>query len=198
MKRFLLIALLFSCASLLFGQDAADSKSQIQVNSLLELNVNGNRLGLQAEYNRPVFQNKSNRYLLSAGIMNELFIKDESDIAGTSGSTLSNTLGLTLTNSFFILNNRKVFVANTIYAGWGHRSTSASYVNPTYDIDKDYQSSFSYFALGAYWKLGYFLKDNFGLQFIGKTDFSRLIDQYEPTIFERPGFMYGVGVVVNF
>ncbi|MEL6276758.1 MAG: hypothetical protein AAFU03_16795, partial [Bacteroidota bacterium] len=162
-----------------------------------ELSVNGNRYGIQLEYNKPIFHSGNQLYRLSFGGMNDFFVKDERDIEGITGNTISNVLGFTASNSLFFLKSKRLFFANTLYAGWGRRRTKANYTNEQFGINRDYESSFNYFAFGAYWKLGYQIKDKISLQAIGKTDFSRLVDKYEPTIFERPGFMFGVGIIYS-
>jgi len=163
----------------------------------MEFDVNGNRYGLQFEYNKPVYQSENRFYRLNLGTVNEFFVKDEQDIEGVSGNTISNILGFTASNSLYFLKSKKLFFTNTLYAGWGHRRTKANYTNEQFNIDRDFESSFDYFAFGAYWKLGYQIKENISIQAIGKTDLSRLIDKYEPTIFERPGFMYGIGIIYS-
>jgi hypothetical protein len=196
MKKFqLILILLTGIITTAFSQDAAFFQQEIQANYLMKFDVNGNRYGFQLEYNRPVFHSRNQLYRLSFGGMNEFFVKDERDIDGITGNTISNILGFTVSNSLFLLKSKKLFFTNTLYAGWGHRRTKANYANEQFGIDRDYRSSVNYFAFGAYWKLGYQIEDRIRLQAIGKTDFSRLIDKYEPTIFERPGFMYGVGIV---
>jgi outer membrane receptor protein involved in Fe transport len=163
----------------------------------MEFDVNGNRYGLQFEYSKPVFQSKNQFYKLSLGAVDEFFVKDERDIEGITGNTVSNVLGVTVSNSLYFLKTKKLFFTNTLYAGWGHRRTKANYTNEQFNIHRDYRSSFNYFAFGAYWKLAYRIKDRISMQAIGKTDLSRLIDKYEPTIFERPGFMYGIGIIYS-
>ena len=196
MKQFNIILFLFvGMIHAAFGQDATAVKHEFQANYLMELSANGNRYGLQLEYNKPVFQNDKQFYRLSLGGVNEFFVKDERDIDGITGNTISNILGLSLSNSFRFLKTKKIALTNTLYAGWGYRRTKANYTNAQFNINKDYESTFNYLAFGAYWKLGYQIGEKLMIQAIGKTDFSRLIDQYEPTIFERPGFMYGVGIV---
>ena len=186
--------LFLGVANSLFSQDVEVIRHEFQANYLMEFDVNGNRYGLQFEYNKPIFQSANDGYRLSVGGLNEFFFKDERDIDGIAGSTISNILGTSISNSVFFLKNRKLFFTNTLYAGWGYRRTKANYTNEQFNIDRDYEGSFNYFAFGAYWKLGYRMKDQLSIQAIGKTDLSRLIDQYEPTIFERPGFMYGLGI----
>jgi hypothetical protein len=196
MKKLQLILILFiGIITNAFSQDATFFQHEIQANYLMEFDVNGNRYGIQLEYNRPVFHSGNQLYRLSFGGMNEFFVKDERDIEGITGNTISNVLGFTASNSLFFLKSKKLCLTNTLYAGWGHRRTKANYTNEQFGINRDYESSFNYFAFGAYWKFGYQIKDRISLQAIGKTDFSRLVDKYEPTIFERPGFMFGVGIV---
>lgn len=178
-------------------QDAIKIQDDIQVNYLMEFDANGNRYGIQFEYNRLVFLNEKKSYKLSWGGSNEFFVKDERDIQGITGNTISNVLGLAVSNNLYFTKSKKFFFSSTLYTGWGYRRTKANYTNEQFQIDKDYKSSFNYLAFGAYWKLGYQVKDKISIQVIGKTDFSRLIDEYEPTIFERPGFMYGVGMVYS-
>lgn len=181
--------------SLAFGQQTLQVfQHEVQFNSLMEFDVNGNRFGGQVEYNKSIFVGDGKAYQLSLGLVEEFFVKDERDLSGITGNTFSNILGLTLSNKFAIPVIEKLSVANTIYAGWGHRNTEASYVNEAFGIDRARQSSFNYFAFGAYWKLAYQFREKLSVQAIGKTDFSRLVDSYEPTIFERPGFMYGLGL----
>ena len=196
MKKFNLIIILFlGTINNVLSQDTSIVQHEIQANYLMEIDANGNRYGLQFEYNKPVFQSKNQFYKLCLGAVDEFFVKDERDIEGITGSTVSNVLGVTVSNSLYFLKTKKLFFTNVLYTGWGHRRTKANYINEQFNIDSDYRSTFNYFAFGAYWKLGYQIKDRISIQAIGKTDFSRLIDQYEPTIFERPGFMYGVGIV---
>ncbi|MEO0899840.1 MAG: hypothetical protein AAFY71_25735 [Bacteroidota bacterium] len=198
MKKLQLILILFiGIGETVFSQDATPFQQEIQANYLMELSANGNRYGIQLEYNKPVFHSENKLYRLSIGGMNELFVKDERDIEGITGNTVSNVLGFTASNSLFLLKSNKLFLTNTLYGGWGYRRTKANYINGQFGINRDYESSLSYIAFGAYWKLGYQIKDRISLQAIGKTDFSRLIDRYEPTIFERPGFMFGVGIIYS-
>lgn len=191
----LIIVLFLTTINTALSQDKILFQHEIQANYLMEFNVNGNRYGLQLEYNKPVFQSDNQFYKLGLGAVDEFFVKDERNTNGITGNTVSNLLGVTVSNSLYFLKTKKLFFTNTFYAGWGHRRTKANYTNEQFNINKDYGSSFNYFAFGAYWKLGYQTKDRISIQAIGKTDFSRLIDKYEPTIFDRPGFMYGVGIV---
>jgi hypothetical protein len=179
------------------SQNTIVPKHEIQTHYLMEFDVNGNRYGLQFEYNKPVYQNDNESYRLNLGALNEFFVKNEKDIEGIAGNTISNILGFTVSNSLYFLKSKNLFFTNTLYAGWGHRRSKAKYTNEQFNIDREYESSFDYFAFGAYWKFGYQIKDNMSIQVIGKTDLSRLIDRYEPTIFERPGFMYGVGIIYS-
>jgi hypothetical protein len=198
MGKFNLVLIMFAgIINSAFSQDAVVVQHEVQANYLMELDANGNRYGLQIEYNKPVFQSDNQRYRLSLGGVNEVFIKDERDIEGITGNTVSNILGVTASNSLFLFKSKRLFFTNALYAGWGHRRTKANYTNEQFNIKRDYESSFNSFAFGAYWKLGYQIKDRTSIQVIGKTDFSRLIDKYEPTIFERPGFMYGVGIIYS-
>jgi hypothetical protein len=191
----IILILLIGMLNKALTQDATAFQHEIQANYLMESDVNGSRYGLQVEYNRSIFRSDNHLYQLSLGGVNEFFVKDERDIPGITGNTISNLLGATVSNSLYFLKTKKLSVTNTLYAGWGHRRTKANYTNEQFDINRDHESSFNYFAFGAYWKLGYRIKDKMSIQAIGKTDFSRLMDRYEPTIFERPGFMYGLGVV---
>jgi hypothetical protein len=194
--RILILSIVALCISV--SASAQSSSQNMQLNSLMEWSANGNRYGLGLEYNVSLLESKKGGYQLFAGAFDEFFIKDERDIEGITGNTFSNVLGASVTNGFHFLNNKKLYFYHTIYAGWGFRQTDANYTNPTYQIDRDYESESHYFALGAYWKLGYMVSDRIGIQAIGKTDFSRLVDQYEPTVFERPGFMMGLGVLYAF
>jgi hypothetical protein len=196
-KSSLIFFLLVGLINTVQSQNTNIPKHEIQANYLMEFDVNGNRYGLQFEYNKPVYQSENRFYRLNLGTVNEFFVKDEQDIEGVSGNTISNILGFTASNSLYFLKSKKLFFTNTLYAGWGHRRTKANYTNEQFNIDRDFESSFDYFAFGAYWKLGYQIKENISIQAIGKTDLSRLIDKYEPTIFERPGFMYGIGIIYS-
>jgi hypothetical protein len=191
----LILVLLMGLATSVLSQHTVSEKHEIQANYLMEFDANGNRYGLQFEYNKPLFQNENQSYQFSIGGVNEFFVKDERDIEGISGTTLSNILGPTVSNSFYFLKSKRLFFTNTVYAGWGYRRTKANYSNEQFNINRDYENSFSYVAFGAYWKLGYQIKTNISIQAMGKTDLSRLMDKYEPTIFERPGFMYGIGII---
>jgi hypothetical protein len=164
-----------------------------QVHPLLELSGNGNRYGLQLEYQRPLSPGKG-KFTQHWGVFNESFRKSETDIEGMSGYTFSNQLGASLSHHFQWEKTSRWYLANTLYAGWGYRYTQANYQNDRYQINRDYTRTRHYFALGMYWKAGYHLSPKLAVQAIGKTDFSRLIDRYEATIFERPGFMYGLGI----
>lgn len=189
--------LLLGTINFALGQETTatfNSKHEFQLNYLTEFSANGNRYGFMLGYNKAILSNSSQSYQLGIGVINEFFVKDERDIEGITGNTLSNIVGISVSNKFFLLKNQKLYTANTLYAGWGHRKTDANYQNQLYDINRDYQSTVNYFALGAYWSFGYKATPTISVQAIGKTDFSRLVDKYEPTIFERPGFMYGIGI----
>jgi len=186
--------MLFIClTNLLLGQDNQAFRHQVQINTFMDFSVN--RYGFQAEYNKPIFIGDNQGYQFGTGAFNEFFIISyEGNREGYSGNTISNILGITASNSLNILKNRRLYISNTIYVGWGYRRTKINYTNLLYDIDRNFQSSYNYFALGAYWKLGYRFRENLGVHLIGKTDFSRLIDKYEPVFLQRPGFMYGIGI----
>jgi hypothetical protein len=192
---FFFFLLLFPMTS--WGQSPFQGKREIQINYLTEFDVNGNRYGLAMEINQFIVNKNQKNYSLKAGIFNEFFVKNEKDIEGISGNTFSNQLGLTLSNSLTLLKSRKLLFSNTLYTGWGFRRTKANYINKSFNIDRDFSSQYSYLALGMYWKLGWQLKEKWALQLIGKTDFSRVFGPYEATLFERPGFMYGIGFIYN-
>jgi hypothetical protein len=179
------------------SQNTIVRKHEFQANYLMEFDVNGNRYGLQFEYNKPVYQSENRFYRLNLGAVNEFFVKDEQDIEGISGNTISNVLGFTVSNSLYFLKSKKLFFHQYSLCRLGTQKNKGNYTNEQFGINRDYESSFNYFAFGAYWKLGYQIKDKISLQAIGKTDFSRLVDKYEPTIFERPGFMFGVGIIYS-
>jgi hypothetical protein len=180
------------------GQSMALSDLDLQAHYLMEFDVNGNRYGGQLELNTSLYGSSNQFYQLSLGLVEELFVKDERDIDGISGNTLSNILGLTVSNRFRLLESKKLSISNTVYLGWGYRRTQANYTNKEYNMNRDYESSNDFLAFGAYWKAGYQLNHGLMLQGIIKTDFSRLIDPYEPVVFERPGLMYGLGIVYFF
>lgn len=195
MKNIFLILFTFSYCILAHGQHKGTPERQIHATSLFEFTANGNRFGIAAEYQIQIFGGQNNNYKLLAGPFEDFFVKNETDIEGISGTTISNIIGISLNNHFQLWNSHKWYISNTLYAGWGYRKTSARYTNPAYEIDRKLDYAHHYPALGAYWKAGFLLKHNLGVHVMGKTDFSRLIGRYQPTIFERPGFMFGIGLL---
>jgi hypothetical protein len=180
-----------------WGQKSPSKDRDIQGNYLMEFSANGNRYGIQMEWNQSIFQNAHSSYELSIGACDLFFIKDERDIEGISGHTLSNILAPSLSNQFRFLKQKQLILTSSLYAGWGYRRTKANYSNAIYYIDRDYRSARHFLAFGALWKLGVQVQNKLQVQAVGNTDFSRLIDSYEPTLFERPGFMYGLGIVYS-
>lgn len=198
MKSIIILLVTLCISPILFGQEVSDtltqySKDQVQANYIMQIGAS-NSYGLNLEYNRELHLGKKGGYKLYAGAFNEFFVSIEEDIEGMSGNTTSNQLGLTLTNQFNFFKKKKVYLANTLYAGWGRRRTKTTYKNDVYNINRDYQVSNNYLAFGTYMKAGYQINPKLGVHLIGKIDFSRLIDEYEPKLLERPGFMYGAGL----
>lgn len=192
-----LLTALLICTTI-HAQEVTTFRQQVQANYLTEFSANGNRYGLSLGYDYQLYATSSEWYRFLIGAFDECFIKDERDIDGITGTTLSNQLGLSLTNQFRFLNKRQLYLNISPLVGWGFRRTSANYTNPAYQIDRDRESSYQFLALGVYWAVGYQLNEQFSLQAIGKTDLSRLISAYAPTAFERPGFLYGVGLTYRF
>lgn len=179
-----------------FAQDR-EYKSNLELNTIL--NIDEVEYGLQAGYNHQILKHKKGWYSLNIGGYEEYFIQGETVLEeSTKGNTLSNQLGISITNQFNILKNRKVYLINTFYAGWGFRRTKVNLINETYSINASYNKSYNFLAIGMYWKAGYMINEKWGIQANIKTDLSRLVDQYRPVLLEKPGLMYGIGFIYKF
>lgn len=188
---------LIGCLSSILAQQTIQNQDlYLDIQAISAFNVNGNRLGGILQLEKRLLGN--NWYGLSAGLYEELFWKDEGSIVEIQGHTLSQQFGGCLSNRFASLPIPKLYASHSLYVGWGYRRSRATFTNAQYNIQRDYQSAYHYLAVGMYWKLGLNLSDSYGLHVIGKTDFSRLLGPYEATTFERPGFMYGIGMQVRF
>ncbi len=173
----------------------------LEANTLWELSLDGGgTYGIQLEGERMLFQSKHAKYQLSAGLIEECMLIDKhvalSDATETSGNSIINHLGITLTNKIYLFQHQRWYLANSMAMGWGYRRNDHRYSNERFDIDRSIKNSNHRFVLSLNWKAGYMINNRIGVQLIGRTDLSRLIDRFD-IAFENPGLLYGGGVTIR-
>jgi len=178
-----------------FGQDSIPPTSIVEANFITEPQEPS--YGVQVGYQHKI-SNANNRYAFYAGAF-ESFLRTNEDVAdeGTTGQTVENGVGGLITGELRFLQERNLFFNVSIHSGWGYRKTSVNLSYTLYDIDRNYVEEYHYLKLGVDSRVGYRWKNTWGIQFIARYDFSRIVDKYRNILGEKPGFIYGFGMTYN-
>lgn len=195
MKKIFIIAITCFFALNSLGQDSIPPTSIVETNIIIEPQEPS--YGFQVAYHHKISKT-NNRYAFYAGAF-ESFLRTNEDVEdeGTTGQTIENNLGGLITGELRFLKKRKLFFNVSVLSGWGYRKTNVNLNYPLYGIDRDYVEDYHYLKLGVDSRVGYRWKNTWGIQFIAKYDFSRVVDKYRNILGEKPGFIYGFGLTYN-
>lgn len=195
MKVKSILILAFISTMKIFGQDSIPPSYSTEVNFITEPQEPS--YGLQLLYQQKISKSNGQFALYGGGF--ESFLRTNENVSdeGTKGHTFENNLGGLITGELRFLKKRNLFFNVSALTGWGYRKTKVNLHYPDYKINVDYTEDYHYLKLAVDSKVGYRLKNIWGIHFIAKYDFSRIADQYRNILGEKPGFIYGLGLTYN-